>query len=191
MKYIVVIAFLFITLQSSAQQPSEWFVRTNANLVHSFLFEPGLGIGVGAHLGYRPVINKDRNWKPVFLLGIESVPSCFNPADCKSWWYDYNFRFQGGFERLIWDNGKERLTLGLGASIFAGKLLTGRYLLIRDGVIISEDYSKNFEGNVSPQVSLRYYNPDISERITFGYALDWVIIGDTIIHGFSIDWRLR
>lgn len=155
------------------------------------MFEPGLGIGVGAHLGYRPVINKDRNWKPVFLLGIESVPSCFNPADCKSWWYDYNFRFQGGFERLIWDNGNEKLTLGLGASIFAGQKLRGKYLRMTEKVIVQEEYYKSFIGSVAPQISLRYNNPDISNRITFGYALDYAIINETLIHGFSIDWRLK
>jgi len=191
MKYIVGIAFLFITFQSLAQHSPEWFVRTNANLVHSFLFEPGLGIGVGAHLGFRPAIKKDRNWRPVFLLGIESLPTCFNPAVCKSWWYDYNFRFLAGFERLIWDNGKEKLMLGLGASIFAGRKLRGKYLRITEEVIVQEEYYKSFIGSVAPQVSLKYYNPNISERINFGYSLDWALINDTMIHGFSIDWKFK
>ncbi|KEO74375.1 hypothetical protein [Anditalea andensis] len=126
MKKIFLILTLLYTSQVKAQHSSEWFARTNANIVQNYTFDRGYALGIGAHLGYKPSSKIARKWSPVFLLGMETVPGCINPDNCDVFWYDYNFRIQGGFERIILDTGRDKLTLGLGASIFAGRLLTGR-----------------------------------------------------------------
>lgn len=191
MKYIVGIAFLFLTFHSYAQQSPEWFARTNANLVQNYSFDRGYAVGIGAHLGYKPSMKVARKWRPVFLLGMETVPGCINPDNCNVFWYDYNFRFQGGFERIILDTGKEKLTIGLGASIFAGRLITGMFQSLENDGNVRSTYIKEFEASPSPQISLRYTNPAISSRLSFGYILDWVIINDVLLHGFSIDYRIK
>ncbi|MFD2037182.1 hypothetical protein ACFSKL_20460 [Belliella marina] len=191
MKELLIIALLLVSVQAFAQEKSEWFVRANGNVVQSYQFGPGFNIGLGAHLGYKPTVKEERLWRSVFLLGIETVPGCIDPANCNSWWYNYNFRVQGGLERMIFHSETTKVMLGLGGSVFAGRKLRGKYTMERNGIIIAEDYYKSFEGGISPQVSVRYSNKRASKKMTFGYAVDWVFVHEAILHGLTLDWRIK
>lgn len=191
MKYLFSITLFLLSFSAFAQNNSEWFLRSNTNLVHSYQFGSGFNLGFGAHLGFKQIGKPERLWNPVFLLGLETVPGCFNSANCNSYWYDYNFRFQGGFERTIFNSETSNVMLGFGASVFAGRKLRGKYTLERDGLIVAEDYYKSFEGGISPQFSLKYFNKRFSDKITFGYAADWAFVYETFLHGLTLDWRIR
>lgn len=191
MKKSLLILFLVSSLNLFGQNDREWFVRANGNVVQNYIFDGGADLGLGVHLGYIPSTKTERTWRPYFLFGIETIPFCFSSIRCNSFWYDYNLRVQSGLERIVFHSETSKVMLGFGASVFAGKMMTGRYTLERDGVIISEEYDKGFEGAVSPQFSVKYFDKRISEKITFGYAIDWAFVTGNIIHGLSLDWRIQ
>lgn len=189
----IIVSFLFFlhSIGLFAQNNSEWFVRSNINLVHSYQFNPSLGIGLGANIGFKPSSNQEKKWSPVFLLGIETFPTSLFSTDRKHFWFNYNLRFQAGLEREIFRNDEEVLNIGLGASFFVGDLMTGRYSLIDQAGNIQRISASDFEGAVSPQIFLKYQNKKVSDRMTFGYSLDWGFIDSVLLHGLTLDWRIR
>lgn len=191
MKYLLLITLFLFSISAFAQNNSEWFFRSNTNLVHSYLFDPALGIGIGVSIGFKPKINEERKWRPVFLLGVETIPASLFSSDQKHFWFNYNLRFQAGLERELFRNDEEILLLGLGASLYVGDLMTGRYSLNDQAGNIQSISVSDFEGAVSPQISLKYQNKKVSERLIFGYSIDWGFISSGLIHGLTLDWRIR
>lgn len=188
---LISIGFCLLSFEIAAQNDSEWFLRSNLNLVHSYQFDPALGIGIGANIGFKPKINQEGKWRPVFLLGIETIPGSFFSSDQNHFWFNYNLRFQAGLERELFRNDQEILFLGLGASLYVGDLMTGRYSLIDQSGNIQSISVSDLEGAVSPQISLKYQNKKVSERLIFGYSIDWGFISSGLIHGLTLDWRIR
>ncbi len=186
-----ILALVFLSAPAFSQSNSEWFVKTNTNIVYDLVFNTGVHPGLGTHIGLRPWLDSGKKIKPSFSVGIESMPGSWFSSVPAHFWYHYNFRFTALLEREVWQVEHKSLLLGLGASVFAGDLITGKgSITFPDGNSISSN-SQAFDGAFSLQLSLRYQNLRFSDRLSFGHTIDYVLMRDFLLQSLSVYWKLN
>jgi len=184
------LALVFLSAPVFSQSKSEWFVKANTNIVYDLVFNTGVHQGLGGHIGLRPWLDSGKKIQPSFLIGLESMPGSWFSSVPAHFWYHYNFRFTALLEREVWQVEHKSLLLGLGASVFAGDLITGKGSVTFPDGNITRSNTQDFEGAFSLQLSLRYQNLVFSDRLSFGHAIDYVIARDFLIQSLSVYWKL-
>ncbi len=160
-KFLIVLPVLFFSLGSLRAQNNNLSFGTRAIFIHTPKIlqpdiDPGSNFGFGIFGTLTSNIWPSKNIQLSSQIGIDFSPSCNDPNNCDTWWYQYGFRFNTYFETQVFKKSKKYILAGIGPGVFYG----------------NKNYSVN-ESRINHQFVDREFNQQYDVSFGFGSILSY------------------